>query len=401
MQRIVGLLLLTTIMVGIGGNIGPFVDGASLLILFYCIVLGFWMFLPCTASHPPPPPERLMRRLRSIWWLALVAVATASDAAGSELKTMPEDTQLSMRAGVPAFTTTAASKLDSVQLAVMARYFGVRASAIERFRWAPLLAASGHPNHGVVSYTVWCVGDDASQQLSVRAAPTMAPGAGVVEMAPEPRPRLVARAPRSPRVRRSAQTPALPFGLHVRPVVAVPSRDLGDTAGTGYGIEVDLDYELGPNLALTASLGYLRWNWDPSETEASFMEALGIEVDAHWAAVPITAGVRLQTGNQDASAYMALSTGLHRVTLDSETTSISGTSGDNYSITVTREKLGVGAGVGAQRRIGNAVLGLAARYTWVKSWTARDLDPDASADGEGLNLGWFTAGVILGYRLGW
>ena len=412
MKQIAGLLLLLiAIMVGLGCNIGPFVDGASqllvglfltgsLLTLFHAIVIGFRVFLSGTASQPlPPAPERLLRRIRPIWWLAVVAVATVGDAAGSELTAVSEDAQLAMRAGVPEFTTTAAGELDPAQLAVMERCFGVEVGSIERFRWATSLAAPGHPDHGVVTYTVWCVVGDVSQRLSVRGAPTMVSGTGE-KMASEP-PRLVPRVPRPPRLRLAKQVPALPFGIHVRPVVAVPLGDLGDAADTGYGIEVDLDYELSPNLALTAGFGYLRWELGMPETEASFMELLGIEVDAHWRAVPITAGVRLQTGNRDVSAYIALNAGLHRVTVDSETTPISGTSGDRYSVTITREKPGVGAGVGAQGRIGSAVLGVAARYTWVRSWTARDLDPDASADGEGPSIGWLTAGVTLGYRVGW
>ena len=99
--------------------------------------------------------------------------AAAGDRVG---EVVPADVQLSVdgllsvRTGVPRYTTVEAGQLDASRLAILGEVFGVPAAEIRRFRWSPSAAPAGHPHEGTVAYTIWRVGSADRAGITLRVS---------------------------------------------------------------------------------------------------------------------------------------------------------------------------------------------------------------------------------------
>ncbi len=83
-----------------------------------------------------------------------------------------QEDMVAMRGDVPGYRTVNAVRLDSSQITVIAKVFGVLPNAIERFRWARSMAPAGHPEAGTILYSVWHGSGEQQAKVELRLVPS-------------------------------------------------------------------------------------------------------------------------------------------------------------------------------------------------------------------------------------
>jgi len=98
-------------------------------------------------SRPPPPVPPPSTPPRPS-----VPPSTQPPAIGDEQ--IPAETLELLKRGIPEMTDIKASQLDTAQVAAISHVFKVPTSIIHVYRWARSMAPAGHPNAGIVLYSI-------------------------------------------------------------------------------------------------------------------------------------------------------------------------------------------------------------------------------------------------------
>ena len=142
-----------------------------------------------------------------------------------------QEDMVAMRGDVPGYRTVNVVRLDSSQITVIAKVFGVSPSAIERFRWAPSMAPASHPEAGTILYSVWHSSGEQQARVELRLEPS-----GATRSAHEPATQTQARKEtESPVVPEASVEPVFQKPQAVVPAAArsngAPLFEIGTYAG--------------------------------------------------------------------------------------------------------------------------------------------------------------------------